>query len=132
VRTDFRNSPCHNSGAPYLARFSRDVGFRSSITQGLANPIGLRLTFAKSHISRKTSEIPGFPVRSASQCRCAAFLKQGFGWINTFGSGAGPHAITSGLEGAWTTNPVKRDNGFFVCVRANPRSTSVDFWRPSR
>jgi catalase-peroxidase len=38
---------------------------------------------------------------------------QGFGWVNTFGSGAGAHAITSGLEGAWTTNPVKWDNNYF-------------------
>ncbi len=38
---------------------------------------------------------------------------QGFGWKNSFGSGAGPHAITSGLEGAWTTNPVKWDGNYF-------------------
>jgi catalase-peroxidase len=39
--------------------------------------------------------------------------EQGFGWKNTFGSGKGAHAITSGLEGAWTTNPVKWDNNYF-------------------
>ena len=39
--------------------------------------------------------------------------EQGFGWKNTFGSGVGAHAITSGLEGAWTTNPVKWDNNYF-------------------
>ena len=39
--------------------------------------------------------------------------EQGFGWKNKFGSGVGAHAITSGLEGAWTTNPVKWDNNFF-------------------
>jgi catalase-peroxidase len=38
---------------------------------------------------------------------------QGFGWANSFGAGAGPHAITSGLEGAWTTNPIRWDNSFF-------------------
>ncbi|WP_424217431.1 catalase/peroxidase HPI (plasmid) [Streptomyces sp. BI20] len=37
---------------------------------------------------------------------------QGLGWHNTFGSGVGPHALTSGLEGAWTTQPTKWDNGF--------------------
>ena len=37
---------------------------------------------------------------------------QGLGWTNTFGSGHGADAVTSGLEGAWTTNPVKWDNGY--------------------
>ena len=38
---------------------------------------------------------------------------QGFGWINRFGSGKGAHTITSGLEGAWTPNPIQWDNGYF-------------------
>ena len=37
---------------------------------------------------------------------------QGLGWKNTFGTGKGPDAITSGLEGAWTNEPTKWDNGF--------------------
>jgi catalase-peroxidase len=42
----------------------------------------------------------------------APLEQQGFGWKNTYGTGAGPHALTSGLEGAWTNNPTKWDNGF--------------------
>ena len=42
----------------------------------------------------------------------AALEEQGFGWKNRFGSGKGVHAITSGLEGAWTTNPIKWDNNY--------------------
>jgi catalase-peroxidase len=38
---------------------------------------------------------------------------QGLGWPSSFGSGKGSDAITSGLEGAWTNNPVQWDNGFF-------------------
>jgi catalase-peroxidase len=37
---------------------------------------------------------------------------QGLGWINSFETGKGPHTITSGLEGAWTNEPTKWDNGF--------------------
>jgi len=38
---------------------------------------------------------------------------QGFGWMNKFGAGHGVHTITSGIEGAWTNNPIKWDNGYF-------------------
>ena len=38
---------------------------------------------------------------------------QGLGWRNPNGTGAGPDAITSGLEGAWTTHPTQWDNGYF-------------------
>ena len=42
----------------------------------------------------------------------AGIEEQGLGWKNSFGTGKGVHTITSGLEGAWTTNPVKWDNGY--------------------
>jgi catalase-peroxidase len=43
----------------------------------------------------------------------AAFLEeQGLGWKNKYGSGKGADTITSGLEGAWTNNPIQWDNGF--------------------
>ena len=43
----------------------------------------------------------------------APIEEQGLGWRNKFGTGKGSDAITSGLEGAWTPNPIKWDNGFF-------------------
>src|SRR6202045_1303223 len=42
----------------------------------------------------------------------AAIEEQGLGWKNTYGSGKGVDTISSGLEGAWTTNPVKWDNNY--------------------
>ena len=37
---------------------------------------------------------------------------QGLGWKNAYGTGKGAHAVTSGLEGAWTNHPTQWDNGF--------------------
>ena len=37
---------------------------------------------------------------------------QGFGWINPHGKGHSEDTVSSGLEGAWTTNPTKWDNGY--------------------
>ncbi len=42
----------------------------------------------------------------------ASLEEQGLGWKNRFGSGKGANAITSGLDGAWTNEPTKWDNGF--------------------
>ncbi len=42
----------------------------------------------------------------------APLEEQGLGWRNKHGNGNGSHTITSGLEGAWTNNPIQWDNGF--------------------
>jgi catalase-peroxidase len=64
-------------------------------------------TFGKAHGAAEPSTYMGPEPEGAN------LEDQGFGWINKFGSGAGAHAITSGLEGAWTSNPVKWDNDYF-------------------
>lgn len=43
----------------------------------------------------------------------APIEEQGMGWTNPHKTGVGKYAVTSGLEGAWTTHPTKWDNGFF-------------------
>uniref|UniRef100_A0ABW7U7D6 Catalase-peroxidase n=1 Tax=Streptomyces litmocidini TaxID=67318 RepID=A0ABW7U7D6_9ACTN len=42
----------------------------------------------------------------------APMEQQGLGWRNSYGSGKGADALTSGLEGAWTNEPTKWDNGY--------------------
>jgi catalase-peroxidase len=64
-------------------------------------------TFGKAHGAAEPSKYVG------PEPEGAGIEEQGFGWINAFGSGKGAHAITSGLEGAWTSNPTKWDNNYF-------------------
>jgi len=64
-------------------------------------------TFGKAHGAADPGKYVGPEPEGAS------IEEQGFGWKNSLGSGAGPDAITSGLEGAWTDNPVKWDNDYF-------------------
>lgn len=64
-------------------------------------------TFGKAHGAANAAEFCGPEPEGAS------LEEQGFGWTNRFKTGKGADAITSGLEGAWTTNPIKWDNGYF-------------------
>jgi len=64
-------------------------------------------TFGKAHGAADADKHVG------PEPEAAGLEEQGFGWKNSFGSGKAGDAITSGLEGAWTTNPVKWDNNFF-------------------
>ena len=43
----------------------------------------------------------------------AALEEQGLGWMNHETRGIGRDTVSSGIEGAWTTNPTKWDNGYF-------------------
>jgi catalase-peroxidase len=63
-------------------------------------------TFGKTHGAAPALEYVG------PEPEGAPIEQQGLGWKNTLGNGKGDHTITSGLEGAWTNNPIKWDNGF--------------------
>jgi catalase-peroxidase len=43
----------------------------------------------------------------------APIEEQGFGWVNHQARGIGRDTVTSGIEGAWTSNPTQWDNGYF-------------------
>ena len=62
-------------------------------------------TFGKAHGAASESHVGPEPEG-------AGLEEQGLGWKNSFGSGKGGDTFTSGLEGAWTKNPVKWDNNF--------------------
>ncbi|MFY8145941.1 MAG: peroxidase family protein, partial [Rhodobacter sp.] len=64
-------------------------------------------TFGKAHGAADPSVYVG------PEPEGAPIEEQGLGWKNSFGTGNGASTITSGLEGAWTTNPVKWDNNYF-------------------
>jgi catalase-peroxidase len=63
-------------------------------------------TFGKAHGAGDTANVGNEPEGSPIE-------NLGFGWQNNFQTGIGAHAITSGIEGAWTSNPIKWDNGYF-------------------
>ncbi len=55
----------------------------------------------------------GDPANLGPEPEGAPIEDQGFGWLNKAGRGVGSNAVTSGLEGAWTTNPTQWDSGYF-------------------
>jgi len=63
-------------------------------------------TFGKNHGAADPSKYIG------SEPEAAPIEEIGLGWKNSFGEGKGKDTITSGLEGAWTPNPIKWDNSF--------------------
>ena len=69
-------------------------------------------TFGKAHGAAAEDHVGPEPEG-------ASIGEQGFGWQNSHGSGKAGDAITSGLEGAWTNNPVKWDNNFMENLHAH-------------
>ena len=64
-------------------------------------------TFGKAHGAANPDQHVGPEPEGAS------VEEQGLGWKNSFGSGNAADTISSGLEGAWTTNPAQWDNNYF-------------------
>ena len=69
-------------------------------------------TFGKCHGA-------GDPSHVGSEPEGAPIEEQGFGWKSSFGSGKGDDTISSGIEGAWTPNPIQWDMGYFDMLFGN-------------
>ena len=85
-------------------------------------------TFGKAHGAGDCSlvgpEPEGSPIES-----------QGLGWKSSFKSGKGADAITSGIEGPWTSNPIQWDNGYFEMLlehdwELSKSPSGAHQWRP--
>lgn len=63
-------------------------------------------TFGKAHGAGDAAHVGPEP-------EAAPLEEMGFGWKSTHASGKGSDTITSGIEGAWTPNPTRWDNGYF-------------------
>jgi catalase-peroxidase len=63
-------------------------------------------TIGKSHGNGSAANLSPDPEAAGPEF-------QGLGWINTKGRGIGRDTVVSGIEGAWTSEPTKWDNGFF-------------------
>jgi catalase-peroxidase len=86
-------------------------------------------TFGKTHGAADPEEFVGAEPEGAT------LAEQGLGWRNSFGSGSGTDAVTSGLEGAWTNTPVAWDNSFFEILFGNEWEISkspagASQWKP--
>ena len=68
---------------------------------------------AGGHTFGKTHGAADADMHVGPEPEGAALEEQGLGWKNSFGTGGAGDAITSGLEGAWTTEPATWDNNFF-------------------
>ncbi len=58
----------------------------------------------------------GNPENLDAEPEGAPIHEQGLGWMNNKTRGIGRDSVTSGIEGAWTTNPTKWDNGYFALL----------------
>lgn len=72
-------------------------------------------TVGKAHGNGDASKLGPEPER-------ADIDEQGLGWNNHNARGIGRDTVTSGIEGAWTTNPTEWDNGYFYLL------LNYDWW----
>lgn len=85
-------------------------------------------TFGKAHGAGDAANVGPEP-------EAAPIEAQGLGWLSSYGSGKGADAITSGIEGAWTSTPIQWDNSYFETLFGNEweltkSPAGANQWRP--
>jgi catalase-peroxidase len=85
-------------------------------------------TFGKTHGAAPASHVGREPEGGSIE-------DQGLGWTSSYETGSGLHAITSGLEGAWTPTPTKWDNSYFETLfgyewELTKRPAGANQWKP--
>ncbi|MGO9056099.1 MAG: peroxidase family protein, partial [Candidatus Binataceae bacterium] len=98
------------NGEPDPVAAARDI--RETFRRMAMNDVETVALIAGGHTFGKTHGAAD-PIRYVGrEPEGAGIEEQGLGWKNTYGSGKGADTITSGLEGIWTSNPIKWDNNF--------------------
>jgi catalase-peroxidase len=99
------------NGNPDPMASARDI--RETFARMAMNDEETVALIAGGHTFGKTHGAAPPPTHVGREPEGASIEEQGFGWKNSFGSGKGVDTISSGLEGAWTTNPIQWDNNYF-------------------
>ncbi|WP_276962850.1 catalase/peroxidase HPI [Ferrimicrobium acidiphilum] len=100
------------NGDPNPLAAAKDI--RETFARMAMNDIETVALIAGGHTFGKThGAVPNPEQYIGPEPEAAPLEQQGLGWKNLYGAGKGGDAWTSGLEGIWTTEPVKWDNGFF-------------------
>jgi len=98
------------NGEPDPVKSGRDV--RETFSRMAMNDYETVALVAGGHTFGKCHGA-GDPSLMGPEPEGAGIEEQGLGWISRYGSGKGDDTITSGLEGAWTPDPIKWDMGYF-------------------
>jgi len=100
------------NGNPDPLAAARDI--RETFARMAMNDVETVALIAGGHTFGKTHGAVPDPERYIGpEPEGAPLEQQGLGWKNLYGTGKGGDAWTSGLEGAWTNDPIRWDNGFF-------------------